>query len=62
MGKAGNQCLVSGFLTAGRTCRKVAQATPCCRALESDNKPRHTDKVPRAFGTDDSRMCEFSGE
>ena len=31
--------LVSGLLTAARTCSKVAQATPSYRALGSGNEP-----------------------
>ena len=38
MGKASSRCLVAGLLTAARTCRKVAQATPSCRALGSGNE------------------------
>ena len=34
--RASSQCLVAGPLTVARTCRKVAQATPNCRALGSD--------------------------
>ena len=39
MGRASSQCLVAGLLTAARTCRKVAQATPICRALGSGSEP-----------------------
>ena len=59
---AGSQCLVAGLLTAARTCRKVAQATPSCRDLGSGNEPRPIYKVPRAFGSDSIRLCEFPGE
>ena len=38
MGRASSQCLVAGFLTVARTCRKVVQATPSCRALGSGNE------------------------
>ncbi len=38
MGRASSQCLVLGLSIAARTCRKVAQATPSCRALGSGNK------------------------
>ena len=33
MGWASSQCPVAGLLTVARTYRKVAQATPSCRAL-----------------------------
>ena len=56
MGRASSQCLVARLLTAARTCRKVPLATPSCRALMQINK------VPRAFGSGSSRVCEFSGE
>ena len=36
--RASSQCLVAGLLTLARTCRKVAQATPRCRALGSANE------------------------
>ena len=39
MGRASSQCLVTGHLTVARTRRKVAQATPSCRALGSVNEP-----------------------
>ena len=35
MDRTSSQCLVAGFLTVARTFRKVAQATPSCRALGS---------------------------
>ena len=38
MGRASSQCLVTGFSTAARTCRKVAQASPSCRALGCGNE------------------------
>ena len=38
MGGANIQGLVAGLLIAARTCRKVAQATPSCRALGSGNE------------------------
>ena len=38
MGKTSSKCLVIGLSIATRTCRKAAQATPCCRALGSGNK------------------------
>ena len=62
MGRASSQCLVIGLSIAARTCRKVAQATPSCRALGSGNEPRQIYKVPRAFGCGSSRVCEFPGE
>ena len=37
-GRASSECLVAGLLTVARTCRKVAQATPSCRALGSGNE------------------------
>ena len=39
VGRASSLCAVSGLLTAARTCRKVAQATPSCSALGSDDEP-----------------------
>ena len=39
MGRASSQCLVAGLLAIARTCRKVLQATPTCRALGSGNEP-----------------------
>ena len=62
MGRAGSQCLVAGLLTAARTCRKVAQATPSCRALGSGNEPRLIYKVPRVFGSGSSRVGVCPGE
>ena len=42
-GKGGNsRCLFAGLLTVSRTCRKVAQPTPSCKALRSGNEP-HSD-------------------
>ena len=38
MGRASSQCLYMELSTAARTCRKVAQAAPSCRALGSSNK------------------------
>ena len=40
MGRASNQCLVIGLSIAARTCRKVAQAAPGCRALGSLSDPQ----------------------
>ena len=37
MGRASSQCLVAGPLTVARTCRKMVQAVPSCRALGSDS-------------------------
>ena len=51
MGRASSQFLVAGLLTAARTYRKVAQATPSYRALGSGNEPRQFYKMPRAFGS-----------
>ena len=62
MGRASSQGLVAGLLTATRTCRKVAQATLSCRALESHNDPRQIYKVLRAFDSGSSSVCEFAGE
>ena len=62
MGRASSRCPVVGLSTEARICRKVAQATPSCRVLESGNEPRQIDKVPRAFGSGSSRVCEFPGE
>ena len=39
MGRASSQCLIIGLSIAARTCRKVAQATPSCRALGSGKEP-----------------------
>ena len=61
MGRASSQCLVIGLSTAARTCRKVAQATPSCRALGSGNKLQADLQVTRAFGSSNSRVCEFPG-
>ena len=38
MGRSFSQCLVVGLSIAARICRKLAQATPSCRALGSGNK------------------------
>ena len=38
MGRASSQCLVNGLSVAARSSRKVAQATPSCRALGSGNE------------------------
>ena len=38
MGRASTPCLFVGLLTVTRTCKKVAQAAPSCRALGSGNK------------------------
>ena len=62
MGRASSQCLVAGLSTDAKTCRKVAQATPICRALGSGNEPRQISKVPGACGSGSSRVCEFPGE
>ena len=62
MGKASRPCLVAGVLTTARMCRKVVQATPSFRALGSGSEPRQIYKVPRAFGSGSSRVCEFSME
>ena len=62
MGRASNQCLVAGLLTAARTCRKVVQATPSCRPWEVVMSLRQIYKVPRVFGSGSSRVCEFPGE
>ena len=40
MGRASSQCLAGGLLTVARTCRKVVQATPSCRALGSVIQPQ----------------------
>ena len=62
MGRASNQCLVAGLLTASGTCRKVAQTTPSFRALGSGNEPRLIYKVPRVFGNGSSRVGVCPGE
>ena len=61
VGRASSQCLVIGLSIAARSCRKVAQATPSCRALGIDSS-RQIFKVTRAFGSISSRVCEFLGE
>lgn len=38
MGRTSNQWLLAGLLTVARICRKLAQATPCCRTLGSGNE------------------------
>ena len=38
MSRASSQCLIAGLLTIARTCRKVVQATPSCRALGSGDE------------------------
>ena len=38
MGRASSQDLVAGLLTVARTCWKMAQVTPSCRALGSGNE------------------------
>ena len=38
MGRASSQCLVVGLLTVARTCRKMVQDTPSCKALGSGNE------------------------
>ena len=40
MGRATSQCLVVGLLIVARTCRKMVQATPSCRALGSGDEPQ----------------------
>ena len=62
MGRASSQCLVVGLSIAARTCRKVAQAAPSCRAWEVIISSRQIFKVTRAFGSSNSRVCEFPGE
>ena len=37
MGRASSQCLVARPLTVSRSCGKVVQAAPSCRALGSDS-------------------------
>ena len=62
MNRAGSQCLIAGLLIGARTCKKVAEATPSCRALGGSNEPRQIYEVPRAFGSGSGRVCEFPGE
>ena len=62
MGRASTQCLVAGFLTIARTCRKVLQATPSCMVLGSGNEPQEDLNDPGAFGSVSSRVCKFPGE
>lgn len=40
MDRVSTQCLVAGPLTVARTCSKVPQATPSCRAPGSVNEPQ----------------------
>ena len=40
VGMASSQCLVAGPLRVARTCRKVVQAAPSCRALGSSSGPQ----------------------
>ena len=40
MGRGSSQCLAGRLLTVARTCKKVVQATPSCRALGSGNEPQ----------------------
>ena len=40
MGRASEQCLVAGTLTVARTCGKLAQAAPSCKALGSGSDPQ----------------------
>ena len=61
MRRASSQCLVAGVLTAARTCRKVAQATPSCRALGVVMSLQQIYEVPRAFVSSSGRVCEFPG-
>ena len=62
MGRASSQCLVAGLLLAARICQKVVQTTTSFRALEVVMSLREICKVPRAFGSGSSRVCEFPGE
>ena len=62
MGRAGSQCLVSGLLTAARTCRKVCRILPVSGSWEVVMSLRQIYKVLGAFGSGSSRVCEFSGE
>ena len=38
VGRASSQCLIVGLSIAARTCRKVVQTTPSCRALGSGDE------------------------
>ena len=62
MGRASSQCLVAGLLTAarstGRWCRILLVAGP----WEVIMSLRQIDKVPRAFVSGKSIVCEFQGE
>lgn len=51
MGRAGSQCLLAGVLAAASTCREVAQATPCFKALGVMMSFLQNHEVPRAFGS-----------
>ena len=62
MGRASSQCLVAELSTATRTYRKVAQATPVCKALEMVISSKQIFNVTRAFGSSSSRVHELPGE
>ena len=62
MDRASSPCLVAGLSTAARTCRKAAEATPSCRALGGGNELQADLQGDRAFGSCNSRVCEFPGE
>lgn len=65
MGRAGSQCLLAGVLAAASTCREVAQATPCFKALGVIMSFLQNHEVPRAFGSGSGSgsgsgmVCEF---
>ena len=65
MGRAGSQCLLPGVLAAASTCREVAQATPCFKALGVIMSFLQNHEVPRAFGSGSGSgsgsgmVCEF---
>ena len=62
MGRACSQCLVARPLTMVRTCGKVVQAAPGCRALASGSDPQGGVGSTQSFGSSNSRVCVFSGE
>ena len=62
MGRASSQCLVAGPLTVARTCVKVAQAAPSCRAPGSDTDPQTGIGGAQAFGSGSQRLCVFPGK
>ena len=63
VGRASSQCLLAGLLTVARTCWKMVQATPSCRALGRSNKPQagRFRQFPRHLAVA-AAGCEFPGD